>query len=342
MTSPTVALVSFRLGGTDGVSVVAATWGVVLRRLGFEVATVAGAGPVDRLVPGLAWPVVAPPPTVGEVVEAVADADVVVVENLCSLPLHPGATAVVAEALAGRPAVLHHHDLPWQRDRFATVTGWPPDDPVWEHVTINEQSRRELADRGIDARTIRNAFDLDQPTGSRAAGRAQAGIGDDERVVLHPVRAIPRKNIPAALALTHRLGATYWLTGPAEEGYGPELRRLLDTAPGRVVHHAPASIADAYAAADVVAFPSTREGFGNPLVESAIHRRPLAVGDYPVAREVRDLGFRWFPADDPAPLAAFLADPDESLHHDNLAVARRHFSLDRLGTDLSRLMADLG
>ena len=56
---PTCAVLSFRLGGTDGVSVVAATWVDALRGAGFEVVTVAGEGPVDRLVPDLAigrWP----------------------------------------------------------------------------------------------------------------------------------------------------------------------------------------------------------------------------------------------------------------------------------------------
>ena len=46
---PTCAVLSFRLGGTDGVSVVASTWIDALRSEGFEVVTVAGEGPVDRL-----------------------------------------------------------------------------------------------------------------------------------------------------------------------------------------------------------------------------------------------------------------------------------------------------
>src|SRR4051812_35535888 len=56
---PTCAVLSFRLGGTDGVSVVAATWIDALRATGFDVVTVAGEGPVDRRVPDLAigrWP----------------------------------------------------------------------------------------------------------------------------------------------------------------------------------------------------------------------------------------------------------------------------------------------
>src|SRR5690606_25535042 len=122
-----------------------------------------------------------------------------------------------------------------------------------------------------------------------------------------------------------------------------ELARILGRARCRVLHRpAPGSMADAYAAADVVAFPSTWEGFGNPPIEAAIHRRPVAVGAYPVADELRALGFRWFDATDPDALDAFLRRPDEALHDHNAALARAHFGLDRLRADLAALLESLG
>ena len=52
---PTAAIVSFRLGGTDGVSIEAAKWAWGPRPTwGPRCITVAGEGPVDHLVPGLA------------------------------------------------------------------------------------------------------------------------------------------------------------------------------------------------------------------------------------------------------------------------------------------------
>ena len=78
----------------------------------------------------------------------------------------------------------------------------------------------------------------------------------------------------------------------------------------------------------------------SPQLEAAFHRRPIAVGPYPVADEIRAFGFRWFPSDDPAPLAAFLDDPDEALHDHNEAIVRQHFSFDRLRDDIVRLLAD--
>lgn len=339
---PTAALLSFRLGGTDGVSVVADTWAQLLRAAGWTVTTVTGAGPADHLIEGLAWPVTAPPPDPHEIEAATESADVVIVENLCSLPLNPGATEATVQALRGRPAVLHHHDLPWQRERFAHVEGWPADDPAWRHVTVNDLTRHELADRGIDAVTIRNGFDVHVPLGDGAPTRADLGIDEHERVLLHPVRAIERKDVPAAVALAEALGATYWLTGPPEEGYEGELARILRNATCRVVHErAPRGMPAAYAAADAVAFPSTWEGFGNPLVETALHRRPLAVRRYPVAEELVALGFRWFPADDPRPLAGFLAHPDDELLDHNRRLAVEHFSLERVAAELTALLDGL-
>jgi mannosylglucosylglycerate synthase len=335
----TVAILSFRLGGTDGVSVEAAKWASALERLGHRVTTVAGDGPVDHLLPGLAIGA-AEPPAPRDVEAALAGADLVVVENLCSLPLNPAAAAIAAAALRGRPAVLHHHDLPWQRPHLADRPG-PPDDPAWRHVTINELSRRQLAERGIDAVTVYNTFDVDPPTGRRDATRAALDLAATDRLVLQPSRALARKNVAGGLALADAAGATYWLLGPAEDGYGPELERLLAAARCPVRHGVPpgTTAVDAYAACDAVVLPSTWEGFGNPTVESAVHRRPLAVGRYPVARELAAFGFRWFDAADRRSLAGWFDRPDPDMITDNLAVARAHFSLADLP---GRLAAVLG
>ncbi|MGO8873994.1 MAG: hypothetical protein ACLQPH_21820 [Acidimicrobiales bacterium] len=340
---PTAALLSFRLGGTDGVAVEAAKWQGALTSLGFDTLTVAGCGPVDRLLPGLAIGARRPPAR-SELVAALDDADLVVVENLCSLPLNPGAAAVVADVLTGRPAVLHHHDLPWQRALFADHPP-PPVDPRWAQVTINELSRGQLADRGIDAAAVYNAFDVPAPgTGPNGAGTGPAaearrrevrralGVGDRDRLVLQPTRAIPRKNVAGGIDAAARLGATYWLLGPAEDGYGPELRTLVGAATCPVVLGDPAGVADfgiddAYLACDVVTLPSTWEGFGNPTIESVVHRRPLIVGPYPVAAELTAFGFEWFGLDETDRLAAWLAAPDPELLDRNRQVAADHFSL---------------
>ena len=340
---PVAALVSFRLGGTDGVSIESAKWRSALEELGFEVVTAAGEGPVDHLVPGLAMTAETPPDRL-EIERAIERADVVVIENLCSLPLNPPAAEVVAQVCAGRPAIQHHHDLAWQRPNLGS--GAPPDDRAWRHVTINELSRRELAAHGIEATTIYNCFDTAAPAGARDDTRSALGVARNERLFLQPTRALPRKNVGGGLALAHALGATYWLLGPAEDGYGPELDRLFAGAEGRVLHGPPPSAdprraADAYAACDVVLLPSTWEGFGNPALESAVHRRPLCIGQYPVARELAGFGFEWLPLDDPDLVDRWLAAPDASVLRHNWEVADAHFSLRQLPVRLAEVLSTL-
>ncbi len=338
----TCVIVSFRLGGPDGVSIVADSWRRAFEAVGFSVTTVASSGPVDHVLPGLEISPMSPPEPAA-VERALAGADLVVVENLCTIPLNLPAARAVAAVLRGRPAILHHHDPAWQRDEHAAVTELPPTDAAWRHVTINDLTRRQLADRGIAATTIYNGFDVDPPVGDRVATRRALGIDDGTRLCAHPVRAIARKDIPAALRLTAAVGGTYWLLGPAELGYGEVLDGLLADAPCPVIHRPPpGSMADAYAAADAIVFPSTWEGFGNPPIEAALHRRPVAVGPYPVAEEIRAFGFEWFPSDDPRPLAGFLDRPDPALLDRNRAVARRHFGQDRVEADLRRLLEEAG
>ena len=324
----------------DGVSVVARHWQRVFEQLGFEVVTVAGEGPVDRTVPGLAISAT-DPPTTDELGVALVDTDLVVVENLLTIPLNLPAARVLASVLAGRPAILHHHDPPWQRAHHAHITELPPRDPTWRHVTINQLTRGEMAERGISATCIYNGFPTATGPGDRAGVRARLGVGPDELLLAHPVRAIPRKDVPAAVRLAEQLQGTYWLWGPAEDGYDDELASILAASRCRVVrgtNNEPA--VDLYGATDAVLFPSIWEGFGNPPVEAAMHRVPAAVGAYPVARELLEMGMRWFPTDDPEPLRAFLEDPDERLLAHNREIAVERLSIEAMGVAIEGLLDD--
>jgi hypothetical protein len=173
--------------------------------------------------------------------------------------------------------------------------------------------------------------------------RDAIGVGPSETLVLHPVRAIPRKDVAAALRLAERLGAVYWIVGGAEEGYGGELDRLLGSATTGVRQGVPDGfgISDIYAAGDVVAMTSTWEGFGNPTVESVAHRLPLARNRYPVMEEIEGHGFRFFDADAVEDLARFIESPDEDLLDENTAVARGVYDLSLLPGALSDLFTDL-
>ena len=122
---------------------------------------------------------------------------------------------------------------------------------------------------------------------------------------------------------------------------GPELEHLVARARCPVVLGAPGggcSISDAYAACDAVLLPSFWEGFGNPSVESATYRRPLAIGPYPVADELAAFGFHWFDAADPNALARWLEEPDPRLIAHNQRVAADHFNLADLPARLSAVL----
>lgn len=336
-----LALVSFRLGGTDGVSIEAAKWTGALRSLGHDVTWVAGEGTADVILPGLAQDATAPP-SLDELRAALESCDLVIVENLASLPLNVAARDVLYEALAGRRALFHHHDLAWQREALAHLEG-PRDEPQWLHVTINELSRRQLRQRGIEAVTLMNTFDCDPAPGRRAPTRRALDI-EGQRLVLLPTRAIPRKNVEGALQLARALDAPLWILGPAEDGYAPRLDELVRAADVEVRRGLGEglSIHDAYAASDVVVMPSTWEGFGNPVLESVTHRRPLALAPYPVACEIVAFGFEFFALDDVREIRTFLEEPDEELLARNLEIARSHFNVATLAPRLAALLAAQG
>lgn len=337
--SKTAVICSHRLGQLDGVSIEVQKWQWALELLGWRVRTVAGNGIADRLVPGLMIGAVEPPPA-QDIEDAFGEADIVIVENICSLMLNLHAANAVANVLHGRPAILHHHDLAIERpDRLSL--GPPPIDAHWTHVCATERARTELALYGIAATVMYNRFEPNPPGKNRQATRQALGIGENETLMLQPTRAIARKGLPLGLRLGEELGAVYWILGPSEDGFDDELANLLSRASTRVISFetTPSGIStdEAYGACDLVSFPSTWEGFGNPAIESATYRRPLAIGHYPVAAELQAFGFRWFDANDPVPIASFLSQPDKELLEHNALVARRHFALE----DLPRLLGEI-
>jgi glycosyltransferase involved in cell wall biosynthesis len=355
--APTAVLVSFRLGGSDGVSIEAAKWEWALGQLGFATRRVAGEltnglRPDDTWLPFLAMePVEGAAPEHDALAAALAGVDLVVVENLCSLPVNLTAARTTAAVLAGHAGrvLFHHHDLPWERDRFAHLTEFPPHRPNSLHVTINDHARRALAERGIAAHTIRNAFDLDPLPGDRPGTRAQFGLAADAVVVLQPTRAIPRKEVGRAIGFTEQLASQlpgrnvdYWLTGPAEEGYETELAQLLDAARVPVSRGRATRPQDAYAAADVIVFPSSTEGFGNPVIEGTIAQRPVAVAHYPVLDEFVGLGLRLFSVDDPGAVASWLRSPDPEVMRANRAGLQAHFDLADLPDRIRAVLAAVG
>jgi glycosyltransferase involved in cell wall biosynthesis len=253
--------------------------------------------------------------------------ELLVAENTLALPMHvPLGLALTDLAAETRLAVLaHHHDLPWERQRYAVSTmpdiverAFPPRLPNIYQVCINSQQQRELERRlHRPVRLIPNVVDFaDEPAAEPRQLRRlreDLGVHADELLVLQPTRAVPRKGIELALELVRRLGRPAKLviigSGSDEDGayveHLKELARLLGvdvvwagervapegrTAPnGRPLY----AIDELFAAADLVTYPSLIEGFGRAFLAAVRHRRPLVVNRYPVYdTDLRPHGFR--------------------------------------------------
>jgi glycosyltransferase involved in cell wall biosynthesis len=355
VTAPEAVVLSYRLGGADGVAVESAKWEWALRELGFTARRVAGEfgtlRPDDVWLPFLAIePVNGARPDPSALGAALAGADLVIVENLCSLPLNVEAATVtrdVLDAHHGR-VCFHHHDFAWERPHLAHFEGFPPRRPDSLHVAVSEHARRDLEARGFDAVCIHNSFDFDAPPGDRAATRDTIAVDDDTILLVQPTRAIPRKNIEGGLrfaaAVATAMSPTlvrYWITGPAEDGYDNEFARALEQSQVPAHVGRASRPADAYAAADLVVFPSTWEGFGNPVIESMAARRMVVVGAYPALDELVT-GLHVLSVDDVAAATTWLRHPRTDTIEENYERARARFSAENLPARIEAAFLGVG
>ncbi|MEZ5227490.1 MAG: hypothetical protein R2710_12665 [Acidimicrobiales bacterium] len=98
----------------------------------------------------------ATPPSRADLEAALDDCDLVVVENLLTIPLQLSASRVAAEVLAGRPALLHHHDRPWQRSALGSRNSRRP-------TRRGATSHDQPVDRATAARSGHRGHDDLQP-----------------------------------------------------------------------------------------------------------------------------------------------------------------------------------
>jgi glycosyltransferase involved in cell wall biosynthesis len=392
-----IGIVGTRLTGVDGVSFEAAKWEHVLEQMRHRVRLCAGEvdalRPNAQLVPAMHFT----HPPAARVTAAAFDPgsdagavraeierlarqllpvllswvesqriELLVVENAWAIPMHLPLGVALRRLVetTGLPAIGHHHDYWWERQRFATCIvpevlerAFPPDLPGIRHVSINSLAARELRRRrGIASSVVPNVFDFGagrpRPRPSvRRRMRAELGMGDRGWLVVQPTRVVPRKGIELAIELVGRLGdpdAVLLLTSPAgDEGLdylvelearaervGVHLRYAADRfapdtegLPLRPAH----SLSDAYLAADLVTYPSLYEGYGNALVETVFYGKPLVVNRYAVYdADIRPLGMRFVEIDGAVTdrtvgeVRALLGDPRL-----RSAVARHNYTIAR-------------
>jgi glycosyltransferase involved in cell wall biosynthesis len=390
-----IGIVATRLAGVDGVTFETAKWEAVLEGLGHEIRLCAGEVDALRYVSRLVPPMHFTHPPAARVTESAFDPesdpdavraeverlaaqllpvledwasttqlDLLVVENAWAIPMQLPLALALRQLVerTGLPAIGHHHDYWWERERFATPVvpdlieaAFPPDLPSVRHVSINSLAAKELhRRRGIASSVIPNVFDFEQPRprkhpAVRRRLRAELGMSEQGLLVVQPTRVVPRKGIELAIELVSRLkdpDAVLLITSPAgDEGldYLVELEHRAEAMKVRLRYAAdrfapdhegtpirPAhSLNDAYLAADLITYPSLYEGFGNALIEAVFHGKPVLVNRYPVyVADIAPLGMELIEIDGAitdetvGAVRAVLANPARQRR-----VARRNFEI---------------
>lgn len=237
--------------------------------------------------------------------------EALIVQNAWAIPMQLPLAVAIDRVVRRRslPAVGHHHDFWWERARFdhcvvpeILTSAFPPVHRRVAHVVINSDAADDLRGRtGAAAAVLPNVMDFEHPPspGDGDAFRRLAGVAPDATVFLQPTRVIPRKGIELTIDLAARISrpVSIVVTHPddLDPDYWGDLRvrardaevdlRLVDA--GRTA----SDLANAYAAADIVCFPSLYEGYGNALVETFYFRRPVVVNRYRVyERDIAPLG----------------------------------------------------
>ncbi len=258
------------------------------------------------------------------------DIDILIVQNALCIPMHIPLGVALTHFIAekGIPTIAHHHDFYWERARFAVNCvqdflnmAFPPSLPSIQHVTINSTAQQELAWRtGNSSVLVPNVLDFENPpTVDEYASdfRQELGLSEDDIIFLQPTRVVPRKGIELAinliaqlndprckLVVTHEAGDEGMEYHDAliemAEHAGVSLhfvytrvgeKRITDVA-GRKIF----SLADAYANADLITYPSLYEGFGNALIEAFYYRKPVLVNRYSIfITDIEPKGFRVIP-----------------------------------------------
>ncbi|MCK5250863.1 MAG: glycosyltransferase family 1 protein, partial [Spirochaetaceae bacterium] len=185
MASKRIGFISFRLAGTDGVSLETAKWAAVLEQVGCECYFMAGELDTAPEHSFLEEKLHFQHPEIKEIYKGsfgsttrsavltsrihemrhylkariyelikIFEIDLIVSQNALTIPLNIPLGLALTEVIAetGMPAIAHHHDFCWERKRFLRNCVWdyinmsfPPHLNNIEHVVINTSGQNQLA-----------------------------------------------------------------------------------------------------------------------------------------------------------------------------------------------------
>ena len=281
-----------------------------------------------------------------QLIAHIADEDVLVAHNVCSLNKNLPLTAAlfnISRKVEKPRMILWHHDLAWTTPRYQKELheGYPWNllKTEWNavtQVTISEARRSELAGlMKLDERQITvipNGVDVERVYKLEKKTREfieKLDLLQASPLLLLPVRITPRKNIELGLRVLACLRkdypfATLVVTGPlgphnpSNVQYFERLRALRSELGLSDSAHFLAELADGYIIpdpvisdfyrmADALFLPSTEEGFGIPILEAGISGIPVFCSDIPPLRELAGEFASYFSVDEnPQTIAAMI------------------------------------
>jgi glycosyltransferase involved in cell wall biosynthesis len=224
-------------------------------------------------------------------------------ELIISTPGPVGLTALLAAKTLGlRAAGIYHTDFPQYvriltDDSFLETLTW--NFMHWFYsqldlIYVNSGHYRQCwIDRGIDPGKIRilpRGLDtaLYHPSRRDPEWRHRFGARDGEAVLLYVGRISKEKNLDVLAAAHRKLRSLNASTRLVLVGDGPYLKTLKKALPDAhfTGYLSGLDLAKAFASADIFAFPSTTDTFGNVVLEAMASGLPCVVSDTGGPREL--------------------------------------------------------
>ncbi len=356
-TMKNVGFISTRFSGTDGVTLETKKWAKVLERNGFKTFYLAGEldtpSCVSMLSPKMSF-------FHSEIVDVQRECfgkktrkrsatkkinrlkeeikewiykfvekfsiDIIVPENSITIPMNIPLGVAIAEFIeeTGLPAVAHHHDFFWERDRFLInscsdylAMAFPPLSDKICNVVINTPALKNLTYRkGVSAIVVPNVYDFETPPPPpdeyALSLRKILGFDDDDLFILQPTRVVPRKQIEKAIDLVALMNlkkpALVISHSKGDEGddyferiklyadkVGVELLFIDDMVSKERKEEGGKryfTLWDVYQNADLITYPSSYEGFGNAFLEAIYFKKMVVVNRYSIyIADIEPLGF---------------------------------------------------
>jgi len=310
------------------------------------------------------------------------DIDLIIAENCLAIPMNLPLGLALTEFIAetGIPTIAHHHDFYWERPRFYVNAvsdilrmAFPPSLHSIQHVVINTEADRELSYRtGLSPIVIPNVLDFKKhPPGINHYNsdvREAFGLKKDDIFILQPTRVVARKGIEHTIEVVNRLNdprakvVIAHSTTDEGDAYVKRIRSYAEylnvpliikpevvgekrgrTPRGGKIY----TLWDVYPHADLIAYPSTYEGFGNAFIEAIYFKKPILINRYSIyTMDIRPYGFEviemegWVTDRVIEKIKNILCDKKayEKIAEKNYLLASRFFSFEVLRRKLKSLL----